>query len=326
MKKVIQHFGADLDWVDSYAKQFGGKVTGNSIIVPDEIHTGEKYYLSCGEGIVAFYVDVKYHIDLCLIQKNLKDDFIALFYNLSKSENELTCGGNSDPIGSWSYNLSLIDSSSDFQFDIRKGSEVFVFCIFIKKEQLLLFSQKNKLYSERIHKILYPAEKNLTEWDRMSNECFRVLDDLRKQKKGDILFDLSMIGTVNILLSDYLSKIDKNETIRKQFNESDLFNIIQSQRFLIQNLENRFPGIEYLASEVGMSETKFKNFFRKITGYTPYTFFLNNKLFRAKELLETKELTVEEISWKLNFSTSSVFSSKFKKQFGILPKTYSLQL
>ncbi|WP_281633136.1 helix-turn-helix domain-containing protein [Flavobacterium luteolum] len=328
MKKIIQHFGGDLEWVDSYAKQFGGKVSGNSIIVPKEIHTGEKYVLSCDEGIVALYVDVKYHIDLCLIQQNIKKDFVALFYNLSKSKAELTCGGSSDAMGAWFYNLSLIDSDSDFKFDIKKGSEVFIFCIFIKKEQLVLFAKKNKLYSERINDIINinSAEKKITEWDRMSNDCFQLLDDLRKHKKDGITFDLSMKGTTHILISDYLRGIGKNEIIRQHVSESDFFSIIKCQHILIQNLQNRFPGIKSLANQIGMSQTRFKFFFKMITGYTPHSFFLNNKLFKAKELIDTQEFTIEEIVYKLNFPSSSVFSIAFKKQFGMLPKAYSLQL
>ncbi|UWY27729.1 AraC family transcriptional regulator [Flavobacterium sp. TR2] len=328
MKRITQHYGADLEWVHSVAKQYGGKVKGNFIVVPEEISTGPRYYLKCGKGIVALYLDLEYKSDLCLIQKNLKHDFLGLYFNLSQSEAKFSCGDDSDTVGSWAYNLACIDSSSTFQFEVKAGSRVFLFCIFIKKEAIELLIKKNGLglKSKGISKILNPSKQDYIEWDRMNNVSFHILDDLRNQEVGDILFDLNMIGTVNILLSEYLSKLSNNRIVIRSINEKDLRNIIQAQRYLVENLEKKFPGISFLALEASMSESKFKRLFYQMTDMSPNSFFIDNKLVRAKHLLEEKELTVTQISDQLNFGSLTFFSAQFKKKFGILPKLYSLQL
>jgi hypothetical protein len=59
MKTIKHSYGADLNWVKPFARQLGGKIDGNFIVVPDNsIFTGTRYVLSCDEGIVVYYVDV----------------------------------------------------------------------------------------------------------------------------------------------------------------------------------------------------------------------------------------------------------------------------
>ncbi|PIF29945.1 hypothetical protein CLU81_0330 [Flavobacterium sp. 9] len=54
--KIIEHsYGADLSWVENLAQEYGGKIDGNFIIAPEsDIATGTRYFLDCGEGIIAY--------------------------------------------------------------------------------------------------------------------------------------------------------------------------------------------------------------------------------------------------------------------------------
>ena len=59
--KIIEHYyGADLDWVEHYAKQIGGKIEGNFIVMPEDSQIGTRYFLDCGDGIIAYYINVEY--------------------------------------------------------------------------------------------------------------------------------------------------------------------------------------------------------------------------------------------------------------------------
>nr|WP_306801541.1 AraC family transcriptional regulator [Flavobacterium sp. H4147] len=96
--------------------------------------------------------------------------------------------------------------------------------------------------------------------------------------------------------------------------------------YLIENIEGHFPSIKFLADKANMSESKFKSLFNKITGSTPNMFFMENKLLLGKDLLETKEMSISQISDKLNFTNNSYFAAKFKEHFGISPKTFVKEL
>lgn len=326
MKKIEHYYSADLKWVEPFAKQLEGKVDGNFIIVPESIQTGTRYILDCGEGIIAYYIDVKYHKNLHLIQKNLSNDFIGIYYNLTEGEAKLSTNTFMNDIGRWKYNLAVIDGALESDYHVKKDSSTFALCIFIKKSMIQTFAIRNNIHLRDIDKMTNPKKNTIVRFDRMSSESFHILNDLRKLKVGGPVFDLNLTGSVHMLLSNYLKKMALNRVIIQTVNKADLNKIIATQMFLLQNIKEHFPSIHIMANMANMSESKFKNLFKKITGITPNAFFMDNKMIMAKELIESKQFSISQISDELNFTNNSYFASKFKEHFGLSPKVYLKQL
>jgi AraC-like DNA-binding protein len=326
VKKIEHSYGADLTWVEEFAKQLEGKIEGNFITVPENLQTGTRYYLDCGEGIVAYYINVQYNKNFHLVQKNTKDDFIGLYYNLTDGEASVVNNNVASSVGRWKYNLAIIDSTLETDYHVKTGTGTYALCIFIKKNMITAFAKKNNVFFPDLNKITDPAKNTVIRFDRMSNESYHLLNDLRKLKVGGPVFDLNLTATVHMLISNYLKKLSRNRIVIQKVNESDLKNIIEMQMLLINNVENHFPTITHMAKEANMSESKFKDLFKKITGSTPNAFFMDNKLNLAKELLETKQLSISQISDRLNFTNNSYFASRFKEHFGISPRTFIQQL
>ncbi|MCV9928552.1 AraC family transcriptional regulator [Flavobacterium sp. LS1R49] len=326
MKTIEHSYSADLDWVAPLASKLEGKVDGNFIIIPESIQSGTRYFLDCGEGIIAYYIDVAYNKNLHLIQKNMTNDFVGMYYNLTEGEATLSSKNYLHNVGRWQYNLSVIDSALESNYFVKAGSKTYVLCIFVKKNTIESFAKKNNINFRDIDKITDPTKNTIIRFDRMSSESYHILTDLRKLKVGGPIFDLNLIGTVQLLLANYLKKMASHRIIIQTVNEADLANIVAIQMFLISNIEDHFPTIKLMASKANMSESKFKNIFKKITGITPNTFFMDNKLLKAKELLEENQLSILQVSDKLNFTNNSYFASKFKEQFGISPKNFINQL
>lgn len=326
VKKIIHSYGADLGWVEPFAKQLDGRIDGNFIISPETLLSGTRYTLDCGEGIIAYYIDVIYNKNLHLIQKNLTNDFIGIYYNLTEGDAKLTASNSLYDVGRWQYNLSVIDSSLESDYYVKSGSKTYALCIFIKKEMIESFALKNNIILSNLNKIIDPKKNTIIRFDRMSSESYHLLIDLRKHKVGGPIFDLNLIGTVHMLISNYLKKLSMNRIIIQTVDKSDLAKIIEAQMYLIKNIENHFPSITIMASRANMSESKFKNLFKKITGATPNSFFMDNKLLLAKELLENKQLSISQIADKLHFTNNSYFASKFKDYFGMMPKKFLKEL
>ena len=326
MKKIEHFYSADLRWTKPFAQQLEGKIVGNFIIVPESIQTGTRYFLDCGDGIVAYYIDVQYHKNLHLIQKNLSNDFIGIYYNLTEGDAKLSSNNFMNDIGRWKYNLAVIDGILETDYHVEKGSKTFALCIFIKKSMIKSFTTKNDINLEDVDKITDPKKNTIIRLDRMSSDSFHILNNLRKIKVGGPIFDLNLTGTVHMLLANFLKKMSANRVIIQTVNQADLNKIIASQMFLIENIKEPFPSIQIMANMANMSESKFKNLFKKITGMTPNAFFMDNKLLHAKELLESKQFSISQISDDLNFTNNSYFASKFKEHFGLSPKVFMKQL
>ena len=81
-------------------------------------------------------------------------------------------------------------------------------------------------------------------------------------------------------------------------------------------------GVEQLASDVALSRTNLYGKLRNMLGISPADFIRNVRLKRAAELLTTTKLSITEISERVGFNSPRIFSSNFKKMFGVLPSDY----
>ncbi|MEO8532873.1 MAG: helix-turn-helix transcriptional regulator [Flavobacterium sp.] len=326
MKAIEHSYCADLSWVEPLTQQLKGKVKGNFIIVPESIQSGTRYFLECEEGIVAYYINVEYHKNLNFVQKKPNNDFVGFYYDLTDGEARIITNNIICDLGRWKYNLAVIDGNLKTNYNVKSGSHTYALCIFIQKNKLAAFIKDDSLLCSHLEKITNAEKNTVIRFDRISNESFHILNDLRKLKVGGPVFDLNLKATVHMLMSNYLKKIAFDKTIIQKVKETDIKNIITMQMFLIENIEGHFPSITLMSKIINMSESKFKILFKKITGLTPNAFFLDNKMALAKELLEEKQLSISQISNRLHYSNNSHFTSKFKEHFGLTPKNFINQL
>ena len=84
----------------------------------------------------------------------------------------------------------------------------------------------------------------------------------------------------------------------------------------------RFPKVQQMANDIGMSETKFRSLFTQIYKVPPAQYFHGLKMEKAQELLVEGKLSVMEIGRKIGYQSLGHFSSAFRNYFGQLPKNF----
>lgn len=82
---------------------------------------------------------------------------------------------------------------------------------------------------------------------------------------------------------------------------------------------------EHMSKTLGYSRNYLSVRFKKQTGITLSTAINNCKIERAKTLLKHDNLTVQEISERLCYSSPSYFTSIFRKKTGMTPSEYKQQ-
>lgn len=80
--------------------------------------------------------------------------------------------------------------------------------------------------------------------------------------------------------------------------------------------------LEQLAKEAGVAPHHFHRLFRTSYGQTPGQCAFSARINRAKELLETTDDSIAEITLAVGFSSTGTFCTRFKKVVGLRPSEY----
>lgn len=100
--------------------------------------------------------------------------------------------------------------------------------------------------------------------------------------------------------------------------------LIAKARFIIHESFEHSLDMQQLAAQLPMGYSAFRKAFKALTGYSPNQYHLDLRLNRAKELLSSTLLNINEIAMHTGFESVFYFSKLFKKKHGISPKAYRL--
>jgi YesN/AraC family two-component response regulator len=78
----------------------------------------------------------------------------------------------------------------------------------------------------------------------------------------------------------------------------------------------------YLTNKLNMDYHYLSDLFSRTKGITIEHFIILHKVERIKELIIYDELTISEISYKLNYSSAAHLSNQFKKVTGLTPSFF----
>ncbi|MCW8803025.1 MAG: response regulator, partial [Ignavibacteriaceae bacterium] len=77
--------------------------------------------------------------------------------------------------------------------------------------------------------------------------------------------------------------------------------------------------IEQFGNEAGMSRSQIHRKLKALTGKSPSVYLRTIRLSKAKQMIQRREATISEISYKVGFASPAYFSRCFKEEFGYPP-------
>jgi AraC-like DNA-binding protein len=102
----------------------------------------------------------------------------------------------------------------------------------------------------------------------------------------------------------------------------DIERIYEARKILTGNLDNP-PTLQELGRQVGINTNKLSRGFRQLFGTTVHALLRQERLNRARMLLEEDRLSITEISHQLGFSDASHFVREFSRQYGTTPGRFA---
>ncbi|MBN2610370.1 MAG: response regulator [Bacteroidales bacterium] len=163
-------------------------------------------------------------------------------------------------------------------------------------------------------------------------------DDIEEKIKGMEAGADAFINkpfSINYLHSAIKNLIGLRKKLKKKYNKQEMIiddeinipsindNFLEKAHAVIEkNLDNTRFGIPEFINQLGISKYMLYSKIKTLTGQTPNDFILSYKLKKAAQVLKSKEISDNDLYYKLGFNDISYFRKCFKKHYGITPNQY----
>jgi AraC-like DNA-binding protein len=128
-------------------------------------------------------------------------------------------------------------------------------------------------------------------------------DQLKQFKTGLLKFGLEVLDDKKSMLIDKIKNV-----------------IIELVHYEDEPIKINFSA--YLSKKLNYEYTYMANLFSEVEGINVEHYLINHKIERVKELLVYDNLSLTEISYKMNYSSVAHLCNQFKKITGITPSSF----
>lgn len=162
--------------------------------------------------------------------------------------------------------------------------------------------------------------------------CVLSVEDILN--KASIPFQKVLFGEIH--LTHELSKeqkenlSDKLKNVGFELIDNHLSGLIEKIKLLVmQKARNEVDKKEmklnlsvYLSEKLNYEYTHLSSLFSSVEGRTIENFFIDQRIEKAKELLIYRQMTLSEIAFELDYSSTAHLSTQFKKITGLTPSYF----
>lgn len=165
--------------------------------------------------------------------------------------------------------------------------------------------------AQRPHIILTPGPKNA-----VLNALKRIIWAKQHHEKWDEFL-------IYLLMLELLVYISREILSSSGFSGKEGINdaMIRARDYILENY-NKQISIPELCNFVYLSESYFSHTFKARFGLSPKNFILTTRINKAKELLSSTDLKINEIAEMVGFSSQQRFNDAFKRLENLTPLKY----
>jgi len=161
---------------------------------------------------------------------------------------------------------------------------------------------------------LSPAELELClDYYSMLDKTVKMGDNPNRKETVKYL-SLALFYSANTIFHRH-NVLQKGQRSRKEI-------IFESFYKLVQSYHMGHRSVEFYADKLSLTPKYLTTVVRETSGKTAHDWILEYVILSAKALLKSTNMTIQEISDRLNFPSQSFFGKYFKQQTGMSPMEY----
>jgi AraC-like DNA-binding protein len=315
-----------IDFFQRFAEQFDAEVEGNTFALPGHIGNGNGIFFEIEKGLSFFVYDLQLNTSSTLKRKGVnRIEYFPIICWFSYEKIEQETEGEKKLISKDSpYGIFLASPKIDFSYLIPAKSRIIVLVITITPNWL-----RRNLTDKNNSNLLKMVESNkpFAIYEEISFNMGQYLEKLKKLELEDMVSLIYLRSYVLNFLALFISAVEKrtNMTVASNINHLDVEKLFDVRQILTTKYSTHHE-IKILAANAAMSERKLQKLFKDVFGITIYQYALKVKIEEAKRMIETKKFSISEVGYNIGYTNLSHFTAAFKKQVGINPKQYLLNL
>jgi len=187
---------------------------------------------------------------------------------------------------------------------------------FLEKHLLSKLKTQDRLKKdyERSKSNILSKKKTTTKTALLANEIFN------SPFTGDLNEIYMQSKVYEIIYNEFKEFLDKEKSICQKvikFSDDDIQRLHYVKKLIEE--EHQYLSLKELSRTVALNEFKLKYGFKKLFNISVGAMVLSQKMEQSKIMLESGELSINEISQIVGYKYSSNFTLAFKKYFGISP-------
>lgn len=320
LTKFPYTMGLNAEWKKTFIEQLGAKaINEHQLVLPEDIAEGCSYFTEVMPGLMVLILDFVFHINIEFIRLATQDEFCLVYYDISEEISLHQVNNAKHKVG---YNsklgMAFIDNSLRSSYIPAISQRMYSVRLLISKELIKKHLDPN---STALNEKAFNRKKNtIFFYTHIDSRTRLALLKIRERDYTNPSYGLALKGAVLEAFGLLIERLDETGPTVAKISENDITLVMQTQEYLMNQLFEAFPGMDFLAEMAGMSVSKYKKIFKKLFKKSPNTFFLQEKFLLARELLRSKKYSaINEIAYELGYNKPGYFSTVYKKNFGVLP-------
>ncbi|MHC0441082.1 helix-turn-helix domain-containing protein [Flavobacterium sp. 3-210] len=311
------HIREEFGFLAGFADLLGTEVKNGILVIPDNKGKGYLRGFRLGNSInmlLSFYEFNENVLAKRLGGQNAMNRILFSFNNIfpdADSKNKYS--GNLPSIQIFKGKLNI----ETFYPGRTKFNSIFIGIDSDKLAKTLGVNVDNEIFRNII-----TSEQSILFEELLSPKIQQVAIEIIQADVPDSLTDFFFKIKAEELICLTLKELFKRENpTTHALNQIDVQKIYKVRDTILNNIAAP-PVIKHLASEVGMSESKFKRLFKQIFGDSLFSYYQKFRMKEASRLLKENKMTVSEVGFKMGFSNLSHFAKAFEEHIGIKPKSF----
>lgn len=298
-----------------------------SINLSDDIGHGYLKAYDFDHGISVYEID-------CTLNKQINFEFekslVQPLFILFNREEEIIVSGKDigkNKVAHLESVMSSEGSSNRPKIALRANHPTCFFVIVINRK---LFEVKINDFLENLHPTLEQIFRDVNGINQFYTQGYYSLDiakfieEFTTTSLTEFMRFVFLEAKVYEILTHFLIQYvdDSKDSNSRKILRQQTVESIEEAGIIIKDEMDQLGSIISLAKRVGLNQNTLQEGFKQLYKKSVNQYIKEIRMEKAKELLESSNLNITEVTYQVGINSRSYFSKLFKEQFGISPKQY----